>query len=88
MDGKTLELGKVDYNGSGRRNCMADLEWELKNGKFSMRTTCTQVANIVVAYFPNNERAQRMMEIWKRWHLWEYMEHLPLRYLLWWAMRG
>lgn len=73
-------LGKVDYNKSGRRNCLAEITWELENGRFSM---CAHVWNLrktdhycggqcvdrVAAYFPHNKKAERMVQIWKRWHL-------------------
>lgn len=78
---KTMELGKVDYNGSGRKNCMATLEWELTDtGNFSMSADIWnprhtdiycggQCVDEVVAYFPNNAKVQRMAEIWRLYHL-------------------
>jgi len=73
-------LGRVDYNGNGQKNCKAYITWELKDGKFSM---CAEIWNhiksdiyqggqcvdTVAAYFPHNKKAQRMVEVWKRWHL-------------------
>lgn len=75
-----LVLGKIDYNNSGRRNCKAVLTWELHEGRFSMcgeiwnpRETdcycCGQCVDTVAAYFSNNAKVQRMLAIWKRWHL-------------------
>ena len=73
-------LGKVDYNGSGRRNCEAEITWEIKQGRFSMsagiwnprRTdyyTCGQCVDTVAAYFPANKKVQRMLAVWREWHL-------------------
>lgn len=96
---RVLRLGKVDYNRSGRRNCMVTLEVELKYGpnnvapyldidlnpcrervEFSMsgniwnpRETDIysggQMCEDIAAMFPNNKRVQRLVEIWKRYHL-------------------
>lgn len=80
MKGKYI-LGKVDYYRIGRRNCQAVLEWELTDdGRFSMSgdiwnnrhtdIVCGgQCVDEVVAYFPHDKKAQRMCEVWKRWHL-------------------
>ena len=73
-------LGKIDYNNSGRKNCEAVIEWELKNGKFSMSAQIWnpkktdiyaggQCVDEVAAYFPENKIAQRMVEVWQEWHL-------------------
>jgi hypothetical protein len=76
-----MVLGKVDYNNTGKQNCEAAITWELKEGNiFSM---CAEIWNpgksdiyaggqcvdMVAGYFPDNVKAQRMVEIWKRWHL-------------------
>ena len=81
---KKYYLGKCDYNQSGRKNCKAFITWELKDkGKGFVFTMCAEIWNPqetdlycggqcvdkVAAYFPNDEKAQRMTEIWKRWHL-------------------
>lgn len=74
------ELGKCDYNTSGRKNCRAVIEWKLKDGRFSMTATIWQpngrdilcggqCVDTVVSFFPDDKKAQRMAEIWKRWHL-------------------
>ncbi len=77
----TIELGKVDFNHNGKRNCMAELEWELTgDGRFTMSGNIWnhlhtdiycggQCVDEVVDLFPHNKKAQRMLEIWKRWHL-------------------
>jgi hypothetical protein len=79
-----IELGKIDYNNSGRKNCLATFEVELKETEkglvFSM---CANVWNIRKTYiycggqccdtigecFPNNKKVQRLVEIWKKYHL-------------------
>ena len=73
-------LGKCDYNGSGRKNCEAEITWELKDGRFSMRAEIWnprhtdiycggQCVDTVAAFFPHDAKAKRMCEIWRRWHL-------------------
>lgn len=74
------DLGKVDYNNSGRRNCKAAITWRLEGDRFSMCAeiwnpretdvyTCGQCIESVAAYFPRDTKAQRMVAIWRRWHL-------------------
>jgi len=73
-------LGKVDYYGKGRANCEAEITWKLENGNFSMCAgiwqpnkrdyeICGQCVDTVASFFPNDAKAQRMKEIWGRWHL-------------------
>lgn len=75
-----MYLGKCDHNGSGRKTCKAFITWTFEDGKFSMcaeiwnqRETdiysCGQCVDTVAAYFKGNHKAQRMVEIWKRYHL-------------------
>lgn len=75
-----LVLGKVDYNETGMKNCEAIITWKFENGNFSMSAEVWnprhtdiycggQCVDTVAAYFPANAKAQRMVEIWKRWHL-------------------
>jgi hypothetical protein len=73
-------LGKVDYYGNGRANCEAAITWSLENGRFSM---CAEIwmpskrdiecggqcVDTVAAYFPEDAKAQRMLAIWREWHL-------------------
>lgn len=72
--------GKVDYNGSGQRNCQAEVTWTLKYGIFSMyaaiwnpgKTDCYaggQNVDEVADYFPEDVKLQKMRAIWQRWHL-------------------
>jgi len=74
------DLGKVDYNGSGRRNCKAAITWRLEDGLFAMCAeiwnpretdvyTFGQCVDTVAAYFPEDAKAQRMLAIWREWHL-------------------
>ena len=80
MSEQRYVLGKVDYNGDGRDNCEAAITWTLKDGRFSMQAeiwqpnkrdilTGGQCVDTVAAFFPNDEKAQRMLTIWERWHL-------------------
>jgi hypothetical protein len=77
---KTIALGKVDYNKSGRKNCLAELEisWDGKrfsatagiwNPRRSDYYTCGQCVEEVAGYFPENQLAQRILAIWRDWHL-------------------
>lgn len=79
MKGKYY-LGKCDGYNNGRKSCEAYITWELKDGNFSM---CAEVWNVrktgiirggqcvdaVAAYFPDDKKAARMVEVWRRWHL-------------------
>lgn len=73
-------LGMIDYNKSGRANCQAVITWELKDGQFSMQAEIWnprhtdiyeggQCVDRVASYFPQDKKAARMVEVWKRWHL-------------------
>ena len=77
---RRYDLGKVDYHGSGRRNCKAAITWKIDGDRFSMCAeiwntretdceTCGQCVDTVAAFFPHDKKAQRMVEIWRRWHL-------------------
>lgn len=74
------KIGKVDYNGNGRRNCMAEITWDLQGGRFTMSariwnpagTDCYasgQCVDEVANFFPSNGKVQRMRAIWRAWHL-------------------
>lgn len=78
-------LGKVDYNRSGRRNCLAVITWELRttgqgmlefsacaeiwNPRGTDCYVCGQCVDEVAAYFPNDAKAQAILQVWRRWHL-------------------
>jgi len=76
----TIELGKVDYNRSGRRNCAVTLEVSWDGERFSAcasiwnprRTDIYaggQMVEEACAYFPHDKRAQRVLALWREWHL-------------------
>lgn len=81
---KTYSPGKIDYNGSGRKNCKVTVEWELKetskgmvfsmsggiwNPRGSDYYTCGQCIDEIAGYFPNDAKLQSMLKVWERWHL-------------------
>lgn len=56
------------------------ITWTLEDGKFSMCAErwmpskrdveeCGQCVDRIASYFPDDKKAARMVEIWKRWHL-------------------
>lgn len=76
----TYSPGKVDYNKSGRKNCRAAFTWEFDGERFSMQAEIWnprgtdiycggQCVDTVAAYFPHNKKVQRMLAIWREWHL-------------------
>lgn len=81
---KTLQLGKVDYEGTGRIENAVELSWELEDkGRGLVFSMCGAIWNRqhsdhisggqnideIAALFPDNAQVQRMHEIWQRWHL-------------------
>ena len=81
---KTIELGKIDYNNSGRKNCMVDIELELKDtpeGKVFSASgeiwnpihtdiySGGQILDEIGKFFPLNKQVLRIIEIWKKYHL-------------------
>lgn len=83
MNGR-LELGNVDYNGTGRRINKAAITWELKetdkkpcfsaqaevwNGQGTDIIMGGQCVDEVAAMFPHNAKAQRIKAVWERYHL-------------------
>jgi hypothetical protein len=81
-------IAKVDYNNSGRKNMLAEITWTLENGRFSMSAgiwntsktdyiTCGQCVDTVAAFFPHNARVQRMLAVWREWHLNEMIAGSP-----------
>jgi hypothetical protein len=84
MPATTLDLGKVDYNRSGRRINAVDLRIELKessrgpvfsasggfwNGQHTDYTSCGQVLEEIASFFKGSKRVQRIVEIWREYHL-------------------
>ena len=84
MTRKTIELGKVDGYGNGRKSCMADVEVEItdRNG-YPELSICGDIWNnlhtniimggqcldTILGYFPRSAKVQRIVEVWERWHL-------------------
>lgn len=73
-------LGKVDYLHIGNANCEAAITWSLKDGRFSMSAEIWQpnkrdilaggqCVDTVAEFFPNDAKAQRMLAVWREWHL-------------------
>lgn len=73
-------LGFADYDGRGEPLNECAITWALENGKFSMSAEVWnplrsdtvaggQCVDAVAALFPNDAKAQRMLSIWRRWHL-------------------
>jgi hypothetical protein len=79
---KKYFIGKLDRNSgkTGPRNCKAYLTWELKDGRFAMcgevwnhigtdMVHAGQCVDAIAAQFPHDAKAQRMLAIWRRYHL-------------------
>lgn len=72
--------GKIDYNNRGRKDCEAEITWTLQDGRFSMCAgiwnhiktdmyCAGQCVEEIAKYFPANKKVQRMLAIWRDWHL-------------------
>jgi hypothetical protein len=78
---KTIQLGKVDYWGRGRKVNAVEITARLSNaGRLSItggiwngRSTdyvnCGQNLETILELFPNDPKVQRIVEIWRKWHL-------------------
>lgn len=77
---KTIDLGKVDANRRGRKINRVTIEVELSDGELSMVgnvwnrnetncETCGQCGDTIAALFPDSKKVQRIVAIWKKWHL-------------------
>lgn len=77
---KKLVIGKVDYENHGEPRNSVEIEYELKDGKFSAsghiwnysrRDTLSGGQNLdeILELFPDNELVQRVVAVWKEWHL-------------------
>lgn len=85
----TLQLGKVDAWGSGRRINAVEIEIELDdsgelhmvgaiwNGAHTDWESGGQIYDTISQLFPNDARVQRIVEIWQRWHLNHMRAGLP-----------
>lgn len=77
---KTLNLGKVDARGTDRKNNLVEVAIELDRNRLSI---CGNVWNSrhtdinsggqnyeeIAELFPRSRKVQRIVEVWKRWHL-------------------
>lgn len=77
---KTMNLGKIDYNGTGRKINLVEIEVSLQDGRLSI---CGDIwdskhSNIlsggqnideIAKFFPNDKRVQSIKKVWERWHL-------------------
>ena len=74
--------GYVNYNEFAKKRSknLCEVEWELKDGRFSMSAQIWQqnkrdilmggqCVDEVAKLFPNDAKLQRMCKIWERWHL-------------------
>lgn len=77
---KTFKLGYVDYNKQGRADCLVTITVKYEDGVFSAtgeiwnpRQTdchvCGQCLDEIAELFPQHETAQRLIAIWREWHL-------------------
>lgn len=76
---KKIEIGKVDYEGKGKVNSV-DIEYSLVDGRFSASGNIWlsskkdiisggQNLDEIAELFPSNELVQRIVQVWKKWHL-------------------
>lgn len=75
-----LKIGKIDYLNCGRKENLVTLEWELKDGVFSMSGNVWnrirsdiycggQIVDKIAKMFPHNKKVRRMAQIWEKYHL-------------------
>jgi hypothetical protein len=79
-----IELGKVDVYGNGKKSCRLTIDIKLSGRKFGKVLTISasignhmstdiiqggQMYDTLQELFPNNKRIQRLVEIWKEYHL-------------------
>lgn len=81
----TIHIGKIDYNGSGRRNCPVEIEIELRgadtdkpelsisgtvwNPKHTDCYMAGQCIDDLMSYFPNNKVMAEILRLWTLYHL-------------------
>ena len=76
---KKFVVGKCDYEGKGKSN-EVDIEYSLENGRFSASGNIWlkskkdimsggQNLDEILSLFPDNETVQRIVKVWKEWHL-------------------
>lgn len=81
---KTINFGKIDFNGTGRKINSVDIEIELREqGNKSVLSVCGEVWNArhtdwvaggqclddLIPFFKNNERFNEIHRLWKSYHL-------------------
>jgi hypothetical protein len=77
---KTIDLGKIDYNGTGRKINKVEIRVELEEGRLSICgdiwnghhtdcISCGQNIDEIASLFPHKKTVQRIKAIWERWHL-------------------
>lgn len=76
---KIISFGKVDYEARGRKVNEVTIEITLEDGRLSMRGSIWDARHYdilsggnyddIAALFPYDAKVQRMVEVWKRWHL-------------------
>jgi hypothetical protein len=79
---KTLQLGKVDAFGSGRRINAVEIEIRIENdgrrlaitggiwnGRHTDYASCGQNLDQIGRLFPGSAKVQRIVKVWERWHL-------------------
>ncbi len=76
-----VTLGKVDFNRTGRKANEVDIEWELTpDGRFTASGSIWdanhtdtlsggQNLETIARLFPRDERVQRIVKVWRNWHL-------------------
>jgi hypothetical protein len=76
----TYVPGNIDYNKSGRRNCEVSFEVSYDGDRFSLCASIWnprktdiyaggQIIEEAASYFPTDAKVQRMLAIWREWHL-------------------
>lgn len=76
---RTIRFGKVDYNGSGRKNCLVTVDIELEDGRLSIcgniwnprETDCYSCGQNLdeIVKLVHTPKMKRIHAIWERWHL-------------------
>lgn len=72
-------LGYCPYDRDNSKN-LAEVEWSLVDGRFSASggiwqtnkrdyTTCGQILEELLEFFPNDELLNRIVTVWRKWHL-------------------
>lgn len=77
---KTIDLGKVDYEGRGYKANLVTITIELRDGRLAMSGDIWDARHSdivgggqnyddIARLFPSAPKVQRMIEVWKRWHI-------------------